>query len=72
MKRSCCWGALTFLLPKCPACIPGLMALLGAAGLQMSFGADFILAIKVLAAALIVWKFLAWLKKRANHAACTG
>lgn len=58
-------GALTFLLPKCPLCIPGFMALLGAAGLQMGFGVGLIFAIKCFAAAFVLWS-LGVLLRRAH------
>lgn len=55
-------GALTFLLPKCPLCIPGFMALLGAAGLQIGFGAGLLFALKCLGAALLLWTLVALLR----------
>lgn len=58
-------GALTFLLPKCPLCIPGFMALLGAAGLQMGFGVGLIFALKCLGAVLLL-SGLAFLLRKAQ------
>jgi hypothetical protein len=55
-------GALTFLLPKCPLCIPGFMALLGAAGLQIGFGVGLLFALKCLAAIFLLWAVAALLR----------
>lgn len=55
-------GALPFLLPKCPACIPGLLAVLSAAGIQVALGAGLIFSLKVGAAAFLVWKLLPTIK----------
>lgn len=59
-------AALTFLFPKCPLCIPGFMALLGALGLQIGFGTGLIFTLKCLAALCVLCTLLICLQRRRN------